>query len=95
MANTVHVRKCVISRMVNATCGFNDDGRPAWRISVQFPDDRATFAIPFARERDALMGARAIKSLMSFDGTFEEVRSRVADIGAKRIRQAVCEVQAW
>ncbi len=95
MANIVHVRQCVIRDFSSALSGFNDDGRPAWRISVKFPDDRATFAIPFMRERDALRGANALKAIMSFAGTYEEVKTRVADIGAKRIRQAVCEVQAW
>lgn len=65
------------------------------RIRVHCEDQRAVVAIPFARQRDAEQGLKALQKLMTFDGTFEEVRNRIKDIGAKRIRQAVCEAMAW
>jgi len=94
MANRVDI--CYgTAKKGNPLSGFEDDGSPGYRIRVHFGDRRAVFAIRFARRRDAEQGLKALRSIMSFEGTYKEVRARIIDIGPRRIRQAVCEVQAW
>lgn len=95
MANQVSIARTQLSRGYAPSPGFSDDGRLAWRIRIQCSDDSASFAIPFARRCDAERGLASIKKLMTFDGTFEEVRARILDIGVERIRRAACESLAW
>ena len=95
MANIVEICYGTTNREIKPSSGFNDDKRLAYRIRVTFPNQRAVFPIQFARRCDAEAGLKAIKKLMTFDGTYEEVKSRIIDIGPERIRQAVCQDLGW
>lgn len=75
--------------------GFNDNGELGYRIRVHFSNRRSVFAIRFARRKDAEQGLKSLLAIMSLNGTYDEVRARIIDIGPKRIRQAVCESLAW
>lgn len=95
MANRVDICLGTATKGHGPSSGFNDNKKTAYRIRVHFEDQRAVIPIQFARRRDAEQGLKALRKLMSFEGTYEEVRARIIDIGPKRIRQAVCEAMAW
>ena len=81
--------------MHKSAIGFDDDTRLAYRICVVFPDQTAVIPIKFARRIDAVHGLKSLKKIMSFDGSYKEVRDRLIEIGPDEIRKTVCQAMQW